>query len=483
MRYFSIRLRLVAATSLLVLATVGGVVGTLIVVTTNQIKVNKAAEARRSADSLALAFMNELSDENWSQLRVATEQQMLGNPDMVYMLVSDVRRNNRIIAATPEDAIDTIIPDLVPASVTREALGRPRIMPPRTQEAWLLRDVALGGVQHAAAGTRVVEVASDIRTPAGMKVGVMRIGLSLTAVSRAVTRAVRLALFIGLISLGLGLLGSLALADRIVRPIRRLQQSATKIADGDLSHRAAISSNDEIGMLARSFNEMSQDLEQSFDQLRSTLQTFERFVPQQFLRVIAPEGIEKIEIGTAQIRHATILFSDIRGYTRMSEHITPLETFRFLNDYLGRMGDVISRGGGFIDKYIGDAIMALFDAEHTDGVLETALAIRRELAAFNHDRRQLNLEPIEIGIGIHDGEVVMGTIGFVSKIESTVIGETVNLASRIEALTKHYDCRILISQTVVDRLREPQRFLLRLVDQSVMIRGIDRPMALYTAES
>jgi class 3 adenylate cyclase len=202
-------------------------------------------------------------------------------------------------------------------------------------------------------------------------------------------------------------------------------------------------------------------------------------VPGRFLKVIAADGIENIQVGVASTRTITILFADIRGYTSMSEQMTPLETFTLLNDYLACMGQVINNTGGFIDKYIGDAIMALFEDETTGCALHAAVAMQQTLKVFNEERLRKTQPTIKIGIGIHRGEVVMGTIGFTSRIESTVIGDAVNVAARVEGLTRKYDCPILVTESVVTALRSPDTFKLRLVDDSVKVKGKHDPMAIY----
>jgi adenylate cyclase len=224
---------------------------------------------------------------------------------------------------------------------------------------------------------------------------------------------------------------------------------------------------------------MTTALEASFGQLRRTLATFERFVPQKFLAVIAPEGIDRIQVGVGAARRISVLFSDIRGYTKMSEGMQPLEVFNLLNDYIARMGDEISKAGGFVDKYIGDAIMALFDDDHTDGVLDAALGMRRTLRAFNAARAASGLATLEAGIGMHGGDVVMGTIGFSSKIESTVIGDAVNTASRVESMTKEYGVAALVTDAIVGGLAHPERYHLRLIAAEVKVRGRAQPIGLY----
>jgi adenylate cyclase len=335
------------------------------------------------------------------------------------------------------------------------------------------------GERRGRRGERVIEVATGIRNATGEKIGTLRIGISLRQVNRAVRAAINKALLVGLLGLGFGLVGAYVLAYQLSNPLRRLQLSAAKIAEGDLEHRADINRIDEIGALAVAFNEMSAKLQASFRKLQMTVESFERFVPGKFLTVIASDGIENIQVGVASTRLITILFADIRGYTSMSEQMTPLETFALLNDYLACMGQVISDAGGFIDKYIGDAIMALFEDETTGCALRAALAMQQALESFNEKRFRQGQPTIKIGIGIHRGEVVMGTIGFTSRIESTVIGDTVNVAARVESLTRKYDRPILVTESVVAALKHPKAFNLLLVDDSVKVKGKSEPVAIY----
>jgi class 3 adenylate cyclase len=475
----SIGTRLMIAVTLLVVALVGVIVWRWTTGERANLRAQKRTEARSFATSLAAAYMNELDDDNWSQIRVGAELLLQDNPDLVYVIVHDDRRDDRIVAAAPSELVDQYVPDLVRVDVTRAAVAKDMPQDGVEAGAWLLRDVSFGGDVRARRGERIVEVAAPMRVASGKRTGVLRVGISLASVDRAVRAAELAALGIGVLSLLVGLAGAWVLARRMVRPIRRLGASAAKIASGDLAHRAAVDRADEIGELAGNFNEMTIALEASFGQLRRTLTTFERFVPQKFLAVIAPEGIDKIEVGVGAPRRIAVLFSDIRGYTKMSEGMQPLEVFNLLNQYIAAMGDEISKAGGFVDKYIGDAIMALFDDAHTDGVLDAALGMRRTLRAFNAARAADGKVTIEAGIGMHGGDVVMGTIGFSSKIESTVIGDAVNTASRVEGMTKEYGVAALVTDAIVSGLAHPERYRLRLIDAAVKVRGRAQPVALY----
>lgn len=402
---------------------------------------------------------------------------MKENQDFLYILVSDVRKKNQILASSPSDFQNQYIPDIVPVKVTNAALDLSQKS--SAVETFALRDIKFLESIRAKRGERIIEVSSDVQMVSGEKIGTLRIGMSLRQINRAVVYAVNQALLVGTVGLFVGLVYAYILAKRLSDPVQRLQVSAARIAAGDLHHRAEINLSDEIGALAKSFNEMSVALQTSFSKLQKTLKSFEHFVPDKFLAVIAPEGIENIQVGVSATRTMTILFCDIRGYSSMAEQMTPQQTFSFLNDFLECMGLPIEESGGFIDKYIGDAIMALFDDEGTDSAVRAAILMQQTLSLFNEARMQKGLPAIAVGIGIHRGEVVMGTVGFNSRIDSTVVGDVVNLASRVEGLTKQYDCQILVTESVVNSLYHPESFSLQLVDNSVKVKGKEEAIAIY----
>ena len=477
----SIAARLSLTTTALVASVLVAVVA---VWTTSQQRAIRDAtqhEASSIATSLAAAWANELIDENWSQIRTMLSVVIEQSPDIVYVFVTDRRQHDRVIAAVPAEQIDRFVPDLVPLGTTDAANADTEDA--RELETHLLRDVTFEGETRARRGDRIVEVAADIRAFEGTEsFGVLRVGISTARIERVLADTAKDVVLIAAGFLVLGLLGSLFVAQRIASPVRSLERSASRMAEGDLAHRANVQRTDEIGALAATFNDMAGTLEASFGRLEATLTSFERFVPRKFLGVVAPDGIEKIRVGERATRTITILFSDIRGYTSLSEAMSAEQMFELLNDYLARMGNEIDPRGGFIDKYIGDAIMALFDEEHTDEALLACLAMRRSLAEWNVERKARGEPPIDTGIGLHRGEVIMGTVGYRSRIDSTVIGDAVNLASRIEGMTKNYGCAILVTDEVKDALLHPERFKITLVDAAVKVKGKDIAVALYSVE-
>jgi class 3 adenylate cyclase/methyl-accepting chemotaxis protein len=207
---------------------------------------------------------------------------------------------------------------------------------------------------------------------------------------------------------------------------------------------------------------------------------FERFVPTEFLRHLGKEEVEDIVIGDASQEHMSVLFSDIRGFTSLSETLSAEDNFLFLNEYLTLIGPSIVNNGGFIDKYIGDAIMALFPQAGVKSSADLAVAagvgMVMGLGRFNNLHR--HAPPLAIGVGIHTGALILGTIGFETRMESTVIGDTVNLASRMEGLTKQYGITIGISGATHAQLSDPDAFLIRQLD-TVQVKGKQEAVTIY----
>lgn len=223
--------------------------------------------------------------------------------------------------------------------------------------------------------------------------------------------------------------------------------------------------------------QLSRDLELRNVELSDTNEAYAHFVPVQFLQHLNRHKITDVELGDQTARSMSILFSDIRDFTTHSERMTPRDNFRFLNSYLGRIGPLIRENHGFIDKYIGDAIMALFDRS-ADDALNAALAMEREIIVYNQHRASVDYPPIMNGVGVHFGPLMLGIIGEENRMESTVISDAVNTASRIEGLTKVYDTAILTSRDTIDQLNEGERFCFRSVDL-VTVKGRSTPVELF----
>src|SRR5919199_376090 len=206
-------------------------------------------------------------------------------------------------------------------------------------------------------------------------------------------------------------------------------------------------------------------------------QAFSRFVPRQFLQLLDKKSVVDVQLGDSVQQEMSVLFSDIRDFTTLSESMTPQENFQFINAYLSRMESAIIENQGFIDKYIGDAIMALFSGNADDAV-NAGIAMLKSLVEYNQDRAQSGDTPIKIGIGINTGKLMLGTVGGKHRMDSTVISDDVNLASRLEGLTKKYGVSLLISHQTLARLHNPMEYSLRFVEQ-VKVKGKSKAVAVF----
>jgi class 3 adenylate cyclase/CheY-like chemotaxis protein len=204
-----------------------------------------------------------------------------------------------------------------------------------------------------------------------------------------------------------------------------------------------------------------------------------RFVPKEFLEHLERKSLADVKLGDHVQRDMIVFFSDIRDFTTLSEAMSPQDNFNFLNSYLKHVNPIIRARGGFIDKYIGDAIMALFPQSAKEA-LQAALDLQVQVAKYNQGRRLAGYLTIKIGIGMHRGELILGTIGEGERMQTTVISDAVNVASRIEGLTKTLGAPLLISGTVVEGLDGPARenFKLRNLG-NIKAKGKTQAVELY----
>lgn len=216
---------------------------------------------------------------------------------------------------------------------------------------------------------------------------------------------------------------------------------------------------------------------ETIETLKTYSEACERFVPGEFLKFLDKESIVGVRLGDHVLREMTVLFSDIRSFTSISERMTPEQIFAFLNEYLHRVGPLIRENGGFIDKYIGDAVMGLFPSK-PDDALRAAIALQREVRLFNRRLEDDGLPAIAAGVGVHCGALMLGTIGERGRMDTTVIADAVNTAARLETATKLYRCSILLSRQTVEKLSDPDRFMLRSLG-SVHVKGKASSVEIY----
>ncbi|PYI52958.1 adenylate/guanylate cyclase domain-containing protein [Paenibacillus flagellatus] len=282
---------------------------------------------------------------------------------------------------------------------------------------------------------------------------------------------------------------------RIERPLRQFHETLEDISEGflpDEMPEAAFRDAEEG--IARAFRQVVaihhmmvknvDNLEKGYEEERlaklkqvELTNAYERFVPHELLSFLRKDSITQVKLGDHVLLDMTVLFSDMRSFTTLSEKITPEQNFRFLNEYLMAMEPVVKRHGGFIDKYIGDAIMALFHPG-ADEAVRAAVAMMEELGRINAGRSASGYEPLRIGIGLNTGALMLGIVGGENRMEGTVIGDAVNLASRMEELNKIYGTSVLVSEHTANRLRRPGDFRIRKLDR-VTVKGKTEPIGIY----
>ncbi len=352
------------------------------------------------------------------------------DPDVAYVILADT--DGKVLAQSDP-------------SRTEGPIARPADLRP-------LRDEIL--VQtYRTAGRRIIDFAVPLvysRVP----VGAIYLGFSQRAIDAALDRARTEALVITFGMIVLGVAGGVGLAALLSRPIHRLVDGTRAIGQGDLSVSLRVTSRDEIGLLTESFNQMARSLREK------------EMIKRAFTRYVAREVVEEILkdperlVLSGERREVTVLFCDVRGFTRMSERMSPEEVVSLLNDFYTLMIETTFKNDGTLDKFMGDAVMAIFGApiahpDHSLRAVKTAIAMQEGIVELAERRRKAGQEPIAVGIGVSAGEAVAGTVGTEDRMEYTVIGDTVNLAARLESNAK--TGQILISQRTHEGVRDAIR--------------------------
>ena len=262
-------------------------------------------------------------------------------------------------------------------------------------------------------------------------------------------------------------------------PVSALVKRMKAVAAGDFNCKTSVLYADELGQLKGHFNMMLDGLVER-DHIKDT---FGRYVSLEIAEKIMKSG--KVNLAGEEIQ-ATVLFSDIRGFTPMSEKLPPVELIRFLNEYFTFVTRPITENRGVINKFMGDAVMAIFSPvfgveDHQAAALKAALGMRVALKEFN---AQSKYPEVFFGVGVHSGALVAGNVGTEARLEYTVLGDTVNVASRIETQTKAAATQILLSDATVqglDKSRFPGVDFIKC--EPVLMKGKSNKMVLYKVES
>lgn len=311
----------------------------------------------------------------------------------------------------------------------------------------------------------------------GVQLAVLGIDMTDTNIREALKKSTLVSAIIGIITVIITSISSLLLGNIFVKPILELNKVVLQFGAKDFSARSRIESSDEVGLLSNNFNNMAETIVDYDIKINELLDSMRRFVPFEFLNFLDKKSITEISLGDQVNQEMTVFFSDIRSFTKLSESMSPSQTFNFINSYLKRMGPLIRENKGFIDKYIGDSIMAIFPTDPDYAIL-AGISIRKELNLYNQHRLSYGYPPINIGIGIHTGNLMLGTIGESQRMDTTVIADSVNLASRIEGLTKFYGVTTLITETTKSKLKNINQFNMRFIGL-VQVVGKEESVGIY----
>jgi adenylate cyclase len=295
-------------------------------------------------------------------------------------------------------------------------------------------------------------------------------------VYRAVTDLVRRNLYLTGVVLLLSILAVWFFSKSVSRPVRKLVGASEEIENGRFELDIVSETHDELGLLTESFVHMGRGLAER----ERVKETFGKFVNKQ----IAEQALKgELQLGGTR-KVATIFFADIRSFTAISEKLSPEAVVEFLNAYMTRMVDCIEKTGGVVDKFIGDAIMGVWGAPVSAGsprddalaAIRAMLMMRESLREFNADRGGPDTPFIHNGSGVNTGPCIAGQIGSLSRMEYTVIGDAVNLASRIEALNKPFGTDVLISEYTWDLVKDD---VVAEAMPAIQVKGKTDPLVIY----
>ncbi len=329
--------------------------------------------------------------------------------------------------------------------------------------------------RYAGRGADALDIAVLVEDR-GEKVGYVRLGYSMASLN-AEMRAQQNRLWeIGLALVILGILVSLTIARRVANPIQILSGAAHEVGSGNMNVSVDIDSGGrEVRELARNFNEMTKGLRER-DRIRDT---FSKYVSKQIAQELL-DNPDKVVLG-GERRDVVSLFCDIRDFTSISEQETPEKVVELLNEFFSEMVPIIFKYEGTLDKYIGDAFMAVFgspvEVDHSaDKAIECAMEIQRHMIDLNKKWADENRRNFGVGIGLNYGPAISGNIGFEERMEYTVIGDSVNVAARVEKLTRTYSANIIVTENLLKHATKnyPVKFI-----KKILVKGKNEHIEIY----
>lgn len=258
--------------------------------------------------------------------------------------------------------------------------------------------------------------------------GVTALGFSKKAIMGPIQRTTETMISATLIIAIISIILVFFVAHRMTRQIEELGKGVRRISDGNLKHDIAVLSNDELGQLAREFNQMLKHLNEKL--------YMQKFVSKYTVKMIRDRYANGMPL-EGESRNVTLLFSDVRNFSMLTDRMPPKEIVKLINIYLDLQSTIIETNLGVVDKFMGDQVMAIFEGkDQVDNAIKSAVEIQRAIGQLNEKRRKLGVTTLTVGIGVDVGSAVLGNMGSKNRMDYTVIGDVVNLAARLCALAK-----------------------------------------------
>lgn len=453
--------------------------------------VNGVTRLARQLLGFKLGELEKYADSQWSLL---VENNFAGRPDMVNAAKNSVEQYSRSILLSDTEIIFAVDGEGNVAMATSD----PGLLPAEMDSLMLTLAAEEQGLQTAVTGGEKRIFKSFFFTPFNWHILISEKEQVFYSDANNIARQTIITLSA---AVAIAVLLLILITRRLIKPLGQIVQTMnTVIETADLSSRVDVEYNDETGLLAHSFNKMTEELDRAYSQIKHYAfdavlagkkeerirHIFQKYVPNDVIERFFASP-EKMLVG--ENRYLSILFSDIRSFTTISEGLAPDDLVNSLNRYFSGQVDVIYNRNGIVDKYIGDAIMAFWGApeKHEDDALQSVLSgleMLESVEQFNVNQRKLGKCEFQIGIGLNYGEVTVGNIGSERKMDYTVIGDAVNLGSRMEGLTKTYHSDILISEYLFEELRKtsPNAGLsYRLLD-TVAVKGKTKGVKIFTVK-
>ncbi len=265
-----------------------------------------------------------------------------------------------------------------------------------------------------------------------------------------------------------------------IEQVGKLTQAAVAVEEDTFQAvhlSGVVDRGDELGQLARVFTQMVKTVQNRETELKQLNQSFARFFPAEYLRFLRKDSVTDVQLGDYVSKTMAVMFSDIRSFTTLSERMTPQENFNFVNEYLKRISPEIRNHYGIIVKFLGDGMMAVFP-DGADDAVAAGIAKQKRVQEFNEERKSTTDLPLQVGIGIHVGNMMLGMVGEESRIQGDAFSDNVNLSSRLEGLTKFYGVSMLISGQTLEHLSRPDLYQIRFLDRAI-VKGRNDAIAVY----